>query len=56
MGEIINLDEKRKERWIRILEEARSMGKAAIFGVVGETEATIIEFPAVDKSEKKVGE
>lgn len=51
MGELIDLDQKRKERWLRIIEEMRAMGKAAIFGVVGETEAQILQFknnPTVD--------
>lgn len=45
MGELIDLEQKRKERWLRILEEKRRLGQAAIFGVVGETEAVIIRFP-----------
>jgi hypothetical protein len=47
MGELIDLDAAREARWRRILEEHMAMGRAAIFGVVGETEATIIQFPDV---------
>lgn len=45
MENVISLDDKRRERWVRQLEEARAMGRAAIFGIVGEVEAVILEFP-----------
>ena len=44
MDELVDLDQKRKERWLRIINEMRAMGRSAIFGVVGETEAVILPF------------
>lgn len=44
-AEVIDLDKARKERWLRILEENRALGRASIFGVIGEVEARIITFP-----------
>ena len=44
MGELIDLDKKRQEKWIRTLEEKRELGEVAIFGVVGPVDAKILPF------------
>lgn len=44
MGELINLDTRRKEKWIRTIEQHREMGTVAVFGNIGEVDATILPF------------
>lgn len=44
MGELVDLESKRKERWIRTIEHMREIGGVAVFGTVGEVDATILPF------------
>lgn len=44
MGEIIDLNAARKERWLNKIHRMRELGEVAVFGVIGEIEAQIIPF------------
>lgn len=48
MGELIDLESKRKEQWIRTIEQHREMGTVAVFGAIGEVDASIIPFRRKD--------
>ena len=44
-AEIIDLARERRLRWERKLRAMREVGEVAVFGAVGEQNATIIHFP-----------
>lgn len=44
-NEVIYLDERRKERWLRQINLSRETGKVAIFSAMQSTDAEIIPFP-----------
>lgn len=51
MGELVYIDEWRRERWLLKLAIARETGEVAVFGALQPEDAQIIEFPAQDDPE-----
>jgi hypothetical protein len=45
MGEVIDLDQARREAWVRKLHEMRELGSVAVFGAIGEQDAVVLQFP-----------
>ena len=45
MGELIYIDEHRRERWLLRLEMARETGAVAVFNAMYAQDAKVIPFP-----------
>lgn len=45
MGELVYIDEYRRERWLARLEAARQMGTVAVFNADLGQDATVLSFP-----------
>lgn len=45
MGELVYIDEYRRERWLLKLEAARSMGAVAVFNADLGQDAAVLPFP-----------
>ena len=50
-AEIIDLSRERRRRWHDQLARMRELGEVAIFGAVGEQDATILPFPDITQQE-----
>lgn len=50
MGEVIDLDQARREAWVRKVREMRELGSVAVFGAIGEQDAVVLQFPAPDQT------
>ena len=48
MGELIYIDEFRRERWLLKLQVARETGEIAVFGAIQPDLADVIPFPTPD--------
>lgn len=50
-GELIDLDQARRERWVAKINRMRQLGEVGIFGAIGEQNAQILQFPAILETE-----
>jgi len=46
-GEIIDMHAERQKRWHEKIRRMRELGETAIFGHIGEQNATILQFPEI---------
>jgi hypothetical protein len=45
MGELLFIDEHRRERWLLKLEVARQTGAVAVFNALQDHDAQVLQFP-----------
>ena len=55
MGELIDLDQARRERWNEKIRRMRELGEVAVFGSIGEQNAVVIPFPRREAPEGEPG-